>query len=243
MKSRTTAVSGASDRTKQDALELKYATSIASKISHLPYVSMPNASELYSAIKAAELHSTASALLTTSVDSALEQAADEDFDDKVTAPSQRNQMLLFPLVYMTAALIDSLQSRMSIDTKLLLVAEFLVKLGCTHPHEQTSKRWLCVVLVMHYGDGVMPRYQTIYDYLNKLKQNVRDQRTGKKQQFPRIPMYPKVPSQLAPHIFNLCYEAKYPPIPHTLERYQIFLNHIPLRSNSKLITREKKRKL
>ena len=129
MKSRTTAVSGAPDRSKRDSLELKYATSIAAKISNLPFLSMAHASELYSAIKAAELNSTASALLTTAVDSALETAADEDYGDKVTPPSQKNQMLLFPLVYMTAALIDSLQSRMSVDTKILLVAEFLVKLG------------------------------------------------------------------------------------------------------------------
>ena len=221
---------------KSDELEVKYATSIASKIGRIDNLSLAESSILYSATKEAGLTDSAVAILTLAIDTQLEQAADDD-DAKVAKSSTKNQLHLWPCLWMTASLVSAMQSRLIFDTKLLVMAEFLVKIGCLYPHEQTYKRWLAVAILLHY-ENQFPRYQTIFSWLGKFKQAVKDSR--KKFTFPLQPEFPKTPQGLQDAVFKHCYEEADPPVPIALERYNVVVNgHIPLRKNSKLITREK----
>ena len=95
---------------KSDELEVKYATSIASKIGRIGNLALAESSILYAATKEAGLATDALAILTLAIGTKLEQAANGDEPGGKKA-SAKNQKRLWPCFWMTAALVSLMQSR------------------------------------------------------------------------------------------------------------------------------------
>ena len=143
-------------------------------------------------------------------------------------------MLTSCLTWVTQTLVDKLKGRSSIDVKIMVTAEYLANtLGCTHPHEQTYKHWLAMILLLHFD--VWPRYKQVFELLNLFKVEVKSVR--KKCALPKA-LYPKTPHAVSEHVFAHLFPDE-PPIAIELERFYVTAkSHVPLRKNSKLIKNE-----
>ena len=171
-------------------------------------------------------------VLVAAIDAKLSESLDAE-EDK---PASVNHMLLKRAQnWVTDSLMNTLRGTASIDIKLNVAADYLAnRLGCTHPHEQTYKNWLTLVLLSHYT--VWPRYSLVYSLLQQFKGDVRTLR--KKCSFTKIASYPQVPFELPTEIFEIMFPDE-PPTVIDIPRFQVTAdNHVPLRKNSKLIKNE-----
>jgi len=214
------------------ALQRQLGTSIASKIARLPALSPGDAAPLLEAVHSCGQSEAGVQVLVAAIDAKLSESLDAE-EDK---PASVNHMLLKRAQnWVTDSLMNTLRGTASIDIKLNVAADYLAnKLGCTHPHEQTYKNWLTLVLLSHYT--VWPRYSLVYSLLQQFKGDVRTLR--KKCPFPKIASYPEVPFALPTEIFEIMFPDE-PPIVIDIPRFQVTAdNHVPLRKNSKLIKNE-----
>ena len=212
----------------------KLASSMASKISHLALVDPNSAQLLYDAVKNSGYSESARQIINASIDSKFEQQLDAEPEVKA---SKRQQLLIKPLVYVTAAFMAVLTNpRSTIDYKIQACADFMSnKLGIYSPHERTYRYWLCLVLMSHFKNW--PRYKLIHNYLVELKQALKNVR--KKWPLPLVSEFPDNPHALPEAIYKQMY-GDTPPIVATMEHFEVTARcHIPLRKNSKLITMEK----
>ena len=143
------------------ALQRQLGTSIASKIARLPALSPGDAAHLLDAAHSCGQSAAGVQALVAAVDAKLSAALDAE-DHK---PASTNHMLLkHAQNWVTEKLMGTLRGKASIDIQLNVAADYLAnRLGCTHPHEQTYKNWLTLVLLNHYT--VWPRYSLVYDLL------------------------------------------------------------------------------
>ena len=126
----------------------------------------------------------------------------------------------------------------SLTIKVDAIAQhFRSGLGMTNPHEQTIK-WLTATLLASHFDDQFPDYHSVYHIVKDVKeafQSVNPQFGGSN--LPHLSLYPSEPSLLPTAIYNNAYSnegpAEWPEGPHRVR--QIGDNHVPLRSNSKLL--------
>ena len=149
------------------------------------------------------------------------------------------QLLTRPLVFFTRLdwmLFDD--PTKSIDQKTdRIVHRFSKRLGVTHPHEQTYKRLAAMLVLAHFMGQAWPKYSHIFAIVNSLKEAFNAVRAP----FPHghIIQYPASPSDLPPVIQAFAYDSDDPPIIKDLDRFeQVAEYHVPLRTNSKLLTAE-----
>ena len=214
------------------ALQRQLGTSLASKIARLPALSPGDAAPLLEAVHSCGQSEAGVQVLVAAIDAKLSESLDAE-EDK---PASVNHTLLKRAQnWVTDSLMNTLRGTASIDIKLNVAADYLAnKLGCTHPHEQTYKNWLTLVLLSHYT--VWPRYSLVYSLLQQFKGDVRTLR--KKCSFTKIASYPQVPFELPTEIFEIMFPDE-APIVVEIPRFQITAdNHMPLRKNSKLIRNE-----
>ena len=115
-----------------------------------------------------------------------------------------------------------------------MLAEYMVSIDINHPQEQTLKYWLAMLVRLHFGDR-FPSYQSIFEMLLDLKHAIESSR--KKPRFPPLSRYPNTPRELPQHVFNEFFKDE-PPTSITIDRFtQTANHHIPLRKNSKLLTK------
>ena len=214
------------------ALQRQLGTSLASKIARLPALSPGDAARVLDAAHSCGHSEAGVEVLVAAVDAKLSAALGAE-DEK---PASTNHMLLKHAQNLVAEqLMGTLRGQASIDIKLNVAADYLAnKLGCTHPHEQTYKNWLTLVLLSHYT--VWPRYSLVYSLLHQFKGDVRTLR--KKCSFAKIASYPQVPFELPTEIFEIMFPDE-APIVVEIPRFQVTAdNHVPLRKTSKLIRNE-----
>ena len=152
-------------------------------------------------------------------------------------PAVKTQHLLNCCGYITAKIGAELSSRtISISTKVQIVSDFLVWCGCNHPHEQTYKWWLAMLVRLHFDNG-WPTCNAIFSLLADMKQCVEISR--KRFPFPALRHYPKSPHDLFPAMFTHIYGTELP-APIVIDRLSITASkYIPLRRNSKMLTDER----
>ena len=216
------------------ALQRQLGTSIASKIAKLPALSPGDAAPLLEAVHSCGQPEAGVQVLVAAIDAKLSESLDAE-EDK---PASVNHMLLKRAQnWVTDSLMNTLRGTASIDIKLNVAADYLAnKLGCTHPHEQTYKNWLTLVLLSHYT--VWPRYSLVYSLLQQFKGDLKTVRKGKKCTFAKIASYPRMPHELPTEIFEIMFPDE-TPIVVEIPRFQVTAdNHVPLRKNSKLIRNE-----
>jgi len=119
----------------------------------------------------------------------------------------------------------------SFATKITKIIERANRLGITDPSEQCFKWMMAALLSVHYE--TLPTYQQIYEKLQELKLAA----TSEKKAYPNEQLldFPDSPSDLPQVVFNYAYDEDDPPVKVELHGVLTVSNHIPLRSNSKLL--------
>ena len=210
------------------------ANSIVAKIGNMPGLDTAGALVLTSQVEMCEFDAETAKRFNDAIDAKLTATL---VSATVAAVDDRTQYLLEPTKYATQSLYDGLcNKKADIQTKMHMTAEFMNKCGCSHPHEQTYKIWLAMVIRLHFED-TWPTYRAIFGFLQDLKHNVEHAR--RPFPFPRIIRYPKMPSDLSPPIFKHIYGDDNP-IDIEIDRLHQTAQHIPLRKNNKLLTNEAK---
>jgi hypothetical protein len=108
-------------------------------------------------------------------------------------------------------------------------------IGCIHLDEQSYKWLLAMLMLVHYEE--LPPYKVIHEKLNELKQTGSCER--KDFQFEHITEYPENPNDLPRCIYQNAYSEEQP-IRVELPGVSTVADHIPLRSNSKLLKLKKR---
>ena len=165
----------------------KLAMSFARKICNMGSMQAIHARQLLEAVNDSGLHAAGKSSVTAAIDAKLASTLEDDVGSK---PSATNQLCTTPEHYATTSLITSFASKtMRIDTKIIMLAEFLIQLGLVNPHEQTYKYWLAFLVLLHFEDR-FPAYKAIHTLLLDLKDNVH---TGKRTpSFAIIKKYPEL---------------------------------------------------
>ena len=138
-------------------LREKLASSFARKVNQLSAITSPDAKYLLEATQASGLAAAGRNIVIAAIDNKLESTLEEESSGGKA--SSTNQLLTTPENYATSEIVATLASTtVRIDTKIVVMAEFLVKLGVVSPHEQTYKHWLAFLLLLHFGDK-FPKYK------------------------------------------------------------------------------------
>ena len=134
--------------TSAAALQRQLGTSLASKIARLPALSPGDAAPLLEAAHSCGQSEAGVQVLVAAIDAKLSQSLDAEDQH----PASVNHMMLKRAQnWVTEKLMSTLRGTASIDIKLNVTTDYLAnRLGCTHPHEQTLKNWLTLVLLSHY---------------------------------------------------------------------------------------------
>ena len=122
--------------------------------------------------------------------------------------------------------------RKSFSAKMTCVVERFNSLGLINPDEQTYKWALAVLLLLHYEE--LPSYKEIHSKLLDLKQCSSSER--KDLGLEHVVEFPEHPRDLPPSLFRHAYpNDDEQPLQVTLSGVKTVADHIPLRSNSKLL--------
>ena len=104
--------------------------------------------------------------------------------------------------------------------------------GCHHPHEQTIKRVLGILLLTHFAE--YPSYNDVYAMVQDMKGVIDSNR--KPSGLPVIERYPELPCDLPDSIKSAALDATDPPVSVQLVGLQSIVDkHIPLRKSSRLL--------
>ena len=122
---------------------------------------------------------------------------------------------------------------------LEVIADRYQKLGIKSLDEQTVKWAVATVLhfVKAHQGGVVPLYDVIYSWVGEFKRMVMHLKRPLFHDV--IRKYPSTPAELPPHVFEAAYSAEDPPIMKAIPGLLQLASHVPLRSNSALLVRER----
>jgi hypothetical protein len=117
------------------------------------------------------------------------------------------------------------------SAKMTAAAERGISIGLTNPDEQTLKWLLAMLLAVHYPE--LPSYRQIYEKLQELKLCY----NAEKKPFPHEQpvVFPETASELPQCIIDYAYTAEDPAVCVHCHGINTVAEHIPLRSNSKLL--------
>jgi hypothetical protein len=110
----------------------------------------------------------------------------------------------------------------------------LARLGIKRASELNLIKWVMVILLdaEYKISGSWPSYQTIYQRVQDFKSLLQ---TTPEYAGPFLDKYPEHPQDLDERMFTIAYDMNDPPITRHMHNYEQLGNHIPLRSNSKLL--------
>ena len=148
----------------------------------------------------------------------------------------KGQLMVNWQAYLTQGDWDFLRnSRRSWDSKMTKLVERSNALGLTAPSEQTIRWAIALLLLVSYDE--LPTYSEIFKKVNDLKQCF----VSEKKRYPHehLAVYPSSPAGLSGTMYDYAY-ADEPPVSVVLAGVKnIADNHVPLRSNSKLLSKKK----
>ena len=122
----------------------------------------------------------------------------------------------------------------SFNSKLTLLVERAMKVGC-HSGEEQTKKWMLALLVrLHYKE--LPSAQSLYDKVQDLKRTCKAEWKNIYAEF--IDEFPENAEELPQAIFGVAY-ADEAPHPVELSGLNAIAKGIPLRENSKLLKKGK----
>ena len=120
----------------------------------------------------------------------------------------------------------------SFHSKMTRLVERANSFGLTNPDEKTFKWMLALLLILHYVE--IPSYKDIYSKLQDLKQCCESEK--KDFALEHVVEFPEHPGDLPPAVFKHAYPNEdEQPLSATLPGVKTVADHIPLRSNSKLL--------
>ncbi len=153
--------------------------------------------------------------------------------------TMKQQHLAHTVNYLTAGDWAVIMNPRAVPAQMIQVmATRLSKLQIRSLHEQTVKWPVAIVLhCVQQNTGRFPRYQTICDWVQDFKR----QFESYKSDIPENPIihYPVDPSGLPEELYEAAYDSADPPIAKVLPGFNALGAHIPLRSNSALLVRER----
>ena len=225
------------DHGSTDELEARLSEKITRKLKNLPYVDTPGGDTLYAAVGDSGFSDTCKQLIINAIDALL--LADPD-DDESAAGAKTCQKWIKVEAWAPQYLIDTLNDpSKSLGSKQQAVADFLTLGGITSCHEQTRKWWLAAILACHFKRG-WPTYNSIYNTMEEFKAMI--VASKKKWPFHKIKDYGADPESMPTNVYKHIYADGGPAGVKIPRLAEIANHHIPLRSNSKLIINENKRK-
>jgi hypothetical protein len=122
----------------------------------------------------------------------------------------------------------------SFNSKLTLLVERAMNVGC-HSSEEQTKKWMLALLVrLHYKE--LPSAQSLYDKVQDLKRTCKAEWKNVYAEF--IDEFPENAEELPQSIFGVAY-ADEAPHPVELSGLNAIAKAIPLRENSKLLKKGK----
>ena len=225
---------GASDAVKEASVK-----TLASKIRALDgEFTTKTALKLCSAKDASTLPPEYKLLIQTSIDDRLLAQTSPSAKGKDKAPQQ---LLVHILAYLTAEDWGLLELPGATPTQMLqTIGNRYAKLGIRHLDEQTTK-WVGT-LVLHQIKaqqfGAMPRYHDIFGWVLEFKEMIA--RVAKDPWLHAVIVtYPCAPMDLPLDVTQGAYSAEDPPVAKAIPGFQALSAHVPLRSDNKLLVREK----
>ena len=175
------------------------------------------------------------ARITNAIDARLQSSAASSAKGVKYVP----QHLHYPFNYMTQQA-DAVfnDPKKSLAAKMTRACERSNLLGVTNPDEQTFKWMLALLLLTHYDE--LPDAQQIYEKLQDLKACFEAERKDYPHQ--HMTDYPEKPCELPKEMFDFAYGDDGQPVSKELPGINMVAEKcVPLRSNSKLLQKKKKR--
>ena len=226
--------SKASAQTKETSVQ-----AVANKIAVLSFMDVGAAVRLHNANEAHAMLEHFAASIQTAIDARLEKGAALHLQSSPRNKKEQ-QLLVSVLAYLSEEDWAKLQ-RPTIDPDVMIevIAARYARLGVQHLDEQTAKWAIAVVLYLYKAQnaGTMPLYHVIHDWVLKFKSKI----TAFKApwDFDVVVQYPASPDALSSAIMAHAYSDGDPPVAKTIPGFSHLGEHVPLRSNSALLTREK----
>ena len=117
----------------------------------------------------------------------------------------------------------------------------LKQIGVKSVRESLKKTCLGILVLLHLqqNSGVMPKYNQIYQLGQHFSQAFSASTICAKPGVPSLLVYPEKPEMVSPDFVSKAYDADDPPVSKDLpDLNYLVLNHIPVRSTSKLLLQE-----
>ena len=227
--------SKAGESTKQSSVQ-----AVVHKIAALGFMDVGTAVKLHRANDANGMPEAFASAIQQAIDARLEKGTALQPKSAGVKDKKEQQLLTSILAYLTEEDWAKLQRpRMDAEGMIEVIASRYARLGVQHLDEQTVK-WpcaLCIYLVKAQNAGSMPMYQVIHDWVQKFKAAILSFKTPWDLEI--IIQYPASPESLPPAIWEHAYTPEDPPVSKTIPGFSHLGEHVPLRSNSALLTREK----
>ncbi|CAE7732629.1 unnamed protein product [Symbiodinium sp. CCMP2592] len=167
--------------------------------------------------------------------------------DTTYTPNKRKeeskpQTLLKPENFITVTEWSMLEKSPA-PARLEILLKRYLQLGLRNLTEQTVKKGLAFLLALAAGElSQMPTYEEIYEEVQVFKRSWESVKTDAEPTEVGLLTYPDDPSSLPKALFDRAYKAEDPPMGKDV-RAGIWLAHIPMRSTSKLLQKNKKQRL
>lgn len=146
-----------------------------------------------------------------------------------------------PNYYFTKSEIDRLGDRITSGPAALeLIADRAGKIGITNAAEVTTRWWVALHVAFVYDrTAAFPSYHSIHDDVCRFKQLLAGNHGASSS---GVKVYPRDPAALGKRVLDAAYAANDSPITWEVPNLvNLALNHVPLRSNSKLLADEASR--
>lgn len=217
------------------AVKTAVINSIVAKIGAMPSIKPGGAAQLLAGVDGLPIGDTEKQLLTDAVTARLAAVVAPD----AAAKSQHApQKLTNLLSYLTKADWDKiLVPNQTVAYRMSIVPCRLSAVGVRNLHEQTVKSAVQLLLYIIMKESAFPKYRIINAWVQQFK----DQYVLVKTPYGHghLVMYPSCPTQMPEPMYTAGYDVDDPPITRQLTDFETLADHIPLRKDSILLTRER----
>ena len=213
--------------------------SICQKIAGMKRMDSPSALKLFQTLSDVKMPQQLVLQVQNAIDSRLASSSVDACASGVAASSSVSQKLLGNIVhYFTKKDWETLHGKKSLQSMQQVVMDRLLACGISHPHEQTVKWAVAVILHAQFDNGgAFPTYKSIHAMVEDYKEQHGASR--KPSGLHKIAVYPELPSELPQEHWDAAYSVDDPPITVSLARLNnLANNHNPLRKNSALLKKE-----
>ena len=214
-----------------DAVAFRLATSISDMIARLPGLSTHDGDKILGALKVSAFSDEHASLITAAVDSRLGGVA------RTTTGRKTTQLIEHVVDFFTERDWSQIESEtLSLQQKIQVMVHRLSRcLGVTNPHER-SLRWMVAILVLSHYEN-LPKYKVIFSVLGDIKEEFEVQNSCF--QHGHLIRYPDSPAGLSKPRYDHAYGDDDKPVLKHIDRLRnVAIHHVPLRKNSKLLTKE-----